>query len=117
MQGLSTCEMWLVYCCIVLGSDLLSLDGRVFRLVSGWSGLLVGFVRTVNGDLDSDLTILDLLSVHLQDGLLLLLLICKSDKAEATSLAGLVTSLELLDHEAWDWAKGDLGRDRLVGSK
>jgi hypothetical protein len=47
--------------------------------------------------------------------LLLQLLRGQRDEAEATALAGLAASLELLDHEAGDGAKGDLGGQGLVG--
>jgi hypothetical protein len=77
-------------------------------------GLLIGLVRAVDGDLDSDLTTLDLLSVHLLNSLLLKLLRGESNETEATSLASLATSLEFLDHEAGNGAEGDLGRGGLV---
>lgn len=77
-------------------------------------GLLVGLVGAVNGDLDSDFATLDLLAVHLGDGLLLKLLGGEGDKAEASTLAGLTTGLELLDHEAGNRAQGDLGGRGLV---
>jgi hypothetical protein len=63
----------------------------------------------VNGDLDGDLTTLNLLSVHLRASLLLELLGAEGDETETTALAGLTTSLELLDHEAGDGTKSDLG--------
>lgn len=63
----------------------------------------------VNRDLNGDLAALDLLAVHLGASLLLELLRAECDETEATALAGLATSLELLDHEAGDGAEGDLG--------
>jgi hypothetical protein len=33
----------------------------------------------------------------------------ESNETKATTLAGLVAGLELLDHEAWDGSKGNLG--------
>lgn len=93
-----------------LSSD--SLSGAIGWLGGSisWSiGVLVGLVRAVNGDFDSDLTTFDLLSVHLVDGLLLLLFGGESNETKATTLAGLVAGLELLDHEAWDGSKGNLG--------
>ena len=100
---------------------LSSSSGTVGRLNSSFSSrcidFLIGLVWAVNGDLDSDLTTLNLLSVHLVDSLLLLLLRGEGDETEATSLTGLVAGLELLDHETRDWAKGDLGRRWLVSSK
>jgi len=110
--------LWKCWNC--LSSDGLGAVGGdwcVLTLSSWGVGFLVGLVWAVDGDLDSDLTTLDLLAVHLRDSLLLLLLGCESDEAEATTLAGLVASLELLDHEAGNWAKGDLGGSWLVGSE
>lgn len=92
-----------------------SLLGAILGLGSGSVGLLVGLVRAVDGNLDSNLAALDLLAVHLSNGLLLQLLGSQGDEAEATALASLATSLQLLDHEAGDRAQGDLGRRWLVG--
>lgn len=78
-------------------------------------GFLIGLVGAVDGNLDSDLTTLNLLAVHLVDSLLLQLLRSKSDEAEATTLAGLTSSLELLDHESRNRSESDLSRRRLVG--
>jgi len=94
-----------------------SLLGAVVVLALGGVGLLVSLVRAVDGNLDSDLATLNLLPVHLRDSLLLLLLVGKSNEAEATTLAGLSASLELLDHEARDRAESNLGRRWLVGSE
>lgn len=93
----------------LLGGGLLSGGRSSVNIV-----LLAG---AVNGDLDSDLTSFDLLAVHLLDGLLLELLGTEGDETETTTLAGLVTGLELLDHEARNRAESDLGRNGLVGSK
>lgn len=89
------------------GGGLLGLLSRVEGVI-----LLAG---AVDGDLDSDLTTLNLLGVHLLDGLLLLLLGAEGDETEATALTALVASLELLDHETRNGTQGDLGRDGLVG--
>jgi hypothetical protein len=63
----------------------------------------------VDRDLNGNLTALDLLAVHLVASLLLELLRAEGDESEATALAGLTASLQLLDHEAGDGAEGDLG--------
>jgi hypothetical protein len=76
--------------------------------------LLVGLIGAVDSNLDGNLTTLNLLSVHLSNSLLLELLGSKSDKSEATTLAGLTTSLKLLDHESRDGTKSDLGRRGLI---
>ena len=78
-------------------------------------GGVILFAGAVDGDLDSDLATLNLLAVHLLDGLLLLLLRAESDETETTALTALVASLELLDHETRNGTQGDLGGDRLVG--
>lgn len=62
----------------------------------------------VDRDLNSDLTALDLLAVHLVACLLLELLGTQSDETKTAALARLTTSLELLDHEAGNRAKRDL---------
>jgi hypothetical protein len=95
------------------------LNGLLRGLVGG-SSLGEGSVTTLGGgivllaggvdrDLNGDLTALDLLAVHLGASLLLELLRAKGDETEATALAGLTASLELLDHEARNGAEGDLG--------
>ncbi len=89
--------------------------GAVGVLILGGLDIIIGLVRAVDGNLDSDLTALDLLAVHLSHGLLLQLLRGQGDEAESAALAGLAASLELLDHEAGDGAQGDLGRQGLVG--
>lgn len=94
-------------------SDWRSLLSGVLTL-SRSVDLLVGLVGAVDSDLDSDLTSLDLLAVHLSNGLLLLLLRRQGNKAETTTLPGLITCLELLDHEAGDGAQGNLGGRGLV---
>jgi hypothetical protein len=77
--------------------------------LSGGLHVVVLLSGRVNGDLDSDLTTLNLLAVHLRASLLLELLGAEGDETETTALAGLTTSLELLDHEAGDGTKSDLG--------
>ena len=96
------------------GSSLLLAVGLMFlRNV----GFLIGLVRAVDGDLDSNLTTLNLLSVHLLNSLVLLFLGAKGDETEATALTALVAGLELLDHETRNGAQGDLGRDRVEASE
>lgn len=95
-----------------LGSGRRSLGGGLGcgSAVSGGLGRgVVLLAGRVNRDLNGDLTALDLLAVHLVAGLLLKLLGAEGHEAEATALAGLTASLELLDHEAGDGAEGDLG--------
>lgn len=74
----------------------------------------VFLARAVNGDLDSDLTSVNLFAIHLVDCLLLHLLRSKRDESKTTTLARLVACLKLLDHEARDWTESDLGGRRLV---
>jgi hypothetical protein len=97
------------------GSSASLFDDVVVVLALGGVGLLVSLVRAVDGDLDGDFASLNLLAVHLSNSLLLLLLRGQGDETEATALAGLTASLELLDHETGNGAKSDLGRRRLVG--
>ena len=68
----------------------------------------------INGDLDCDLSTLDLLAVHLGNSFLLQLLRFERNEAEASSLSWLVPGLELLDHESWDWSESNLCGDWLV---
>jgi hypothetical protein len=75
---------------------------------------LIGLVRAVNSNLDGDLTALNLLSVHLVNSLLLEFLGSQSNKAKATALASLATSLKLLDHESGDGSESNLGGRRLI---
>lgn len=70
----------------------------------------------VNGDLDRNGATVNVLAVHLADGLGLELLGSQVDESEATGLAALVASLQLLDHETGDGTEGNLGRNgRVVG--
>jgi hypothetical protein len=71
--------------------------------------VVILLARRVDRDLNGDLTTLDLLAVHLLTSLLLELLGAECDETETTALAGLTASLQLLDHEAGNRAKGDLG--------
>lgn len=106
------------YSCLSNGGRLSGAVGALGGSLGSWRiGIFVGLVRAVDSNLDSDLTALDLLGVHLSNGLLLHLLRGKSHEAEATSLAGFVAGLELLDHEAGDGAEGNLGGGWLVGSE
>lgn len=103
-------------------SNLLSSSvGAVLRggLSAGLSTSLRAILLSwaVNGDLDGDLATLDQFAVHLLDCLLLQLLGAQGDEAEATTLARLATSLKLLDHEAGDGTKSNLGRAGFVGGK
>jgi hypothetical protein len=95
------------------GAGSVGLGGTIGERV----GVLVLLARAVNSDLDGDLATLDLLAVHIGTGLLLHLLSGKSNKTEAAALAGLVTSLELADHEFGDGTESDLGGGRLVLSE
>lgn len=106
------------YTCLSSSGSLSGAVGTLGGSLGSWSiGIIVGLVWAVDGDLDGDLTTLDLLSVHLSNGLLLHLLRGKSNETESTSLAGFVAGLELLDHEAGDGAKGDLGGGWLISSE
>lgn len=106
------------------GGSSRSLGGLLGRLGGGslsGGGLALGAIDVVillaggvDRDLNGDLTALDLLAVHLGASLLLELLRSEGDEAEATALAGLTTSLELLDHETRNGAEGDLGLGRGV---
>lgn len=89
----------------------------VHVLALGGLDVIIRLVRTIDGNLDSDLATLDLLAVHLGDSLLLKLLRGQRDEAKTAALAGLTARLELLDHEAGDGAQGDLGRQGLVGGE
>ncbi len=97
------------------GRGLSSSSLLVGGLALGGVGLLIGLVRAVNSNLDSNLTALNLLAVHLADSLLLQRLSSQRDETKATALASLTTSLQLLDHEAGDGAQSNLGRGGLVG--
>ena len=92
------------------GARGVSLGGTL----GGRVGVLVLLARAVNGNLDSDLTALDLLAVHIGTGLLLHLLGGKSNKTEAAALARLVAGLELTDHELGNRTESNLGGGRLV---
>jgi hypothetical protein len=91
------------------GGGTASSGGGSGLTLSGGLHVVVLLSGRVNGDLDSDLTTLNLLSVHLRASLLLELLGTEGNETETTALAGLTTSLELLDHEAGDGAESDLG--------
>lgn len=91
---------------------LLTIDASA--LASGSVDIVISLIGAVDGNLDSDLATLDLLSVHLRNSLLLELLRGKSDEAEATSLASLTPSLKLLDHKSRNRSEGNLSGGRLV---
>lgn len=76
--------------------------------------IVVLLAGAVDGNLDSDLTALNLLAVHLAASLLLEFFGSESNEAEATTLARLVAGLKLLDHEARDGAEGNLRAARRV---
>ena len=78
-------------------------------LSGGLGGGIILLAGGVNRDLNGDLTALNLLAVHLSASLLLELLGAEGNETEATALARLTASLELLNHEAGDGAEGDLG--------
>ena len=77
---------------------------RVFVLLAG----------AINRDLDGDLTTLNLFAVHLGARLLLQLFTREGAEAAATTLARLIASLELANHEFGDRAKSDFGSGRRV---
>lgn len=91
------------------GSGFLSLDTVLLSIL-----LSIFLSWAVNRDLNSDLTTLDFLPVHLRDSLLLELFGTKGDETETTTLAWLIAGLKLLDHEARNGAEGDLRRGWLV---
>lgn len=94
---------------------LLTLSSGAISLLSVRS--IVFLAGAVDRDLDGNLTAFNLLAIHLLDSLVLLLLRVQGDETKATAFTGLVTGLELLDHEARNGTQGDLGRDGLVGGK
>lgn len=98
------------------GSVLLSRRVVLLILVGGRVDVVL-LAGAVDGDLDGNGATVDLLAVHLVDGLGLELLRGQGDKAEATRLAALVASLELLDHESGDGTQSHLGRDGRVVDK
>jgi hypothetical protein len=75
------------------------------------------FARAIDGDLDSNLTAVDLLSIHLTDCFLLQLLGSERNESEATPLAGLVAGLKFLYHVTSDGTKGNLGRGGVVSGE
>ena len=99
------------------GSDSLTVNAVLLELLTTLSVFITFLAGAVDSDLDSNCTALNFLLVHLSDGLLLLFLGAESDETEATAFAGFVAGLKLLDHEAGDGAKGDLGGGGLVGSE
>lgn len=116
---------WVVHCVVVstlCGSSVdvgRALCGRwlgvSLRITLNWGvRILVLLARAVNGDLDSDLTALDLLAVHLLACLLLQLFTSERNEAKAAALAWLVAGLELAHHELGDGTESDLGGGRLV---
>lgn len=104
-----------VACSCVLSSGNL-FCGAISGTGSGILGVLdrVFLARAVDGDFDRNLSAIDLLAVHVSDRLLLEFLRLKGDKAETSTLAWLVSGLEFLHHESWNWSKGDLSGNRLV---
>ena len=114
---LSGYHVFLGALCVV--TELCSSDvvGGTIGAVLSSSFAIVFLPRAVDGDLDCNLTTLDVLAIHLLDGLVLHFLVLQSNEAKATAFAGFVASLELLDHESWDRTEGDLGRRWLIGSE
>lgn len=96
---------------------VVGLDDAVLSERCGTSSLGVDvlFAWTINSNLDSDLTTVNFLAVHLAHSLLLQFLRSKRNKTKATTFTRLTTSLELLDHVAGDRSKSDLGGSRAVG--
>lgn len=96
---------------------VVGLDDAILGKRSGAGSLRVDVLLTgaIDGYLDRNHTAFHLLVVHLAHSLLLQLLRSKRHKTEATALAGLVASLELLHHVASDGAKSDLGSGGVVG--
>lgn len=92
------------------GGRLLSVGLVLVRNVR----LFVGFIGAIDSNLDGDLTPVDLLAVHLRNGLLLQLFRRKSNKPKSTALAGLAAGLEFFDHESGNGAKCNFGGGRLV---
>lgn len=90
-----------------LGGGRLAVHLGLVALKHGFA--VIFLAGAVDCNLDSNFTALNLLAVHLAARLLLELLGSKSDEAETTTLAWFIASLQLLDHEAGDWAKGNLG--------
>lgn len=91
--------------------------GGLLVLVGGGVDIVVLLSGAVNGDLDGNGTTINLLAIHLANGLGLELLVGEADETETAGLAALVASLELLDHEAGNGAQGNLGTDGLVGGE
>ena len=94
------------------GSSSVLLSGSVGLLVLISGGVdVVLLAGAVDGDLDSNGATVNVLAVHLADGLGLEFLRGEVDETETAGLAALVTGLELLDHEAGNGTKSDLGGD------
>jgi hypothetical protein len=108
--------------CSIINNIVLLLSGNFGGLLGrSLSHLLFTFAwddiflaRAVDGDFNGDFTSFDLLSVHLLDGLLLEIFGAESNKSKSTALARFVTGLELLNHEARNGTKSDLGGLGLV---
>lgn len=95
-----------------LGQGGVLLSRGLGRLVVLGGGVdVVLLARAVNGDLDGDGATVDLLAVHLVDGLGLELLRGHGHESKATGLAALVAGLELLDHETGNGTESHLGRN------
>jgi hypothetical protein len=98
-------------------------SGRLGSLLSGVGvggitlsslDVIVLLSRRVDRDLNGNLTAFNLFAIHLVTRLLLELLRTERDETKTAALAGLTTSLQLLDHETGDGAEGDLGLGRRV---
>jgi hypothetical protein len=96
-------------------------SGRLGSLLSGVGSITLSSIDVivllsgrVDRDLNGNLTALNLFAVHLVTSLLLELLRAEGNETKTAALAGLTTSLQLLDHEAGDGAESDLGLGRRV---
>lgn len=98
------------------GGVLLSRSVGLLVLISGGVDVVL-LAGAVDGDLDSNGATVNILAVHLADGLGLEFLRGEVDESETTGLAALVAGLELLDHEAGNGTKSDLGGDGGVVGK
>ena len=112
--------MCVVMVCLIVhlcGGGVVSLDDAILgkRGSTGGFGIDVFFAWAVDGDLDCNLTTINVFTIHLGDSLLLEFLRTEGNEAEATTFTWLVAGLELLDHETWDGTESDFGGSWLVG--
>lgn len=95
------------------GSSVLLSRGVGFLVLVSGRVDVVFLARAVNGDLDRNSAAVNLLAVHLADGLGLELLRSQVHETEAASLPALVAGLELLNHKTGDRAESHLGGNGL----